>query len=591
LAKRLVSALLLGLLPFCAGAAWQHAITMHGESKYGPEFQHFDYVNPDAPKGGRLRLSATGTYDSLNPFILKGTPAGGLGLIYDTLTAHALDEPFSEYGLIAEAIEIAPDHKSVKFRLREEARFHDGKPVRPEDVVFSFNTLKEKGHPSYRVYWADIVAAEKTGPHEVTFSFRTGDNRELPLIIGQMPVLPEHYWQGRDFGKTTLEPPVGSGPYRVSRVDAGRAVTLERVQDYWGQDLPVNRGRYNFDTIRYDYYRDGVVALEAFKAGAFDVRLENIAKSWATAYDVPAVRDGRLKKIEIPHELPSGMQGFFMNLRRPLFQDPKVRKALNYAFDFEWTNANIFNGAYVRTDSFFDNSELASEGLPTGKELELLEPFRDRLPESVFNEPYTVPNTDGSGIPRANLRIASQLLKEAGWEIQGNRRVNVQTGRPMQFEILLYNPSFERVVLPYVRNLERLGIGVSVRTVDPTQYQERMKKFDYDMTVAVIGQSLSPGNEQRGYWGCEAAKTEGSRNVAGICDPVVEALIEKLVMAPDRETLVAATRALDRVLLAGDYVVPHWHTNVFRVAYWDKFGRPSVPAKYGLPIEDTWWSK
>ncbi|HEX5515028.1 MAG TPA: extracellular solute-binding protein, partial [Gammaproteobacteria bacterium] len=476
--------------------AWQHAVAMHGEPKYGPDFTHFDYVNPDAPKGGNLRLSAIGTYDSLNGFILRGTSADGLGLIYDTLTAHAMDEPFSEYGLLAEAIEIAPDRSSVKFRLRPEARFHDGQPVRPEDVIFTFNTLMQQGHPTYRVYWAGVEKVEKVGPREVEFRFRPGDNRELPLILGQMPVLPEHYWKDRDFSRTTFEPPLGSGPYRIGRLEAGRTITYERVEDYWGRDLPVNRGRNNFNTIRYDYYRDGTVALEAFKGGAFDWRLENIAKSWATAYNIAAVRDGRLKREEIPHENPAGMQGFFMNTRRPLFQDRKVRQALNYAFDFEWTNANLFYGAYTRSESYFANSELAARELPSPAELALLEPFRDRLPPEVFTEVYHAPVTSGKGIARDNLRIASRLLREAGWEIRGSRRVHVATGQPLRFEILLVNPSFERVTLPFVRNLERLGITATVRTVDATQYLERMKRFDFDMTVAVIGQSLSPGNEQ-----------------------------------------------------------------------------------------------
>jgi microcin C transport system substrate-binding protein len=572
--------------------AWQHAVAMHGEPKYGPDFTHFDYVNPDAPKGGNLRLSAIGTYDSLNGFILRGTSADGLGLIYDTLTAHAMDEPFSEYGLLAEAIEIAPDRSSVKFRLRPEARFHDGQPVRPEDVIFTFNTLMQQGHPTYRVYWAGVEKVEKIGPREVEFRFRPGDNRELPLILGQMPVLPEHYWKDRDFSRTTFEPPLGSGPYRIGRLEAGRMITYERVDDYWGRDLPVNRGRNNFNTIRYDYYRDGTVALEAFKGGAFDWRLENIAKSWATAYNIAAVRDGRLKREEIPHENPAGMQGFFMNTRRALFQDRKVRQALNYAFDFEWTNANLFYGAYTRSESYFANSELAARELPSPAELALLEPFRDRLPPEVFTEVYHAPVTSGKGIARDNLRIASRLLREAGWEIRGSRRVHVATGQPMRFEILLVNPSFERVTLPFVRNLERLGITATVRTVDATQYLERMKRFDFDMTVAVIGQSLSPGNEQESYWSCAAAKTEGSRNYAGICDPVVDELIKKLIAAPDRESLVARTRALDRVLMWGHYVIPQWHTKTWRVVYWDRLEHPKNPPKYGLPpVEDVWWAK
>lgn len=589
--RRLLLVSLICYLPFAAHA-WQHAVAMHGEPKYGPGFTHFEYVNPDAPKGGSLRMSAIGTFDTLNGFILRGTPADGLGLIYDTLTAHSMDEPFSEYGLLAEAIDIAPDRSRVRYRLRAEARFQDGAPVRPEDVIFTYNLLMKEGHPTYRVYWGGVEAVEKIGPREVEFRFRDGDNPELPLIIGQMPVLPEHYWQGRDFSRTTYERPLGSGPYRIGRVDAGRSITYERDENYWGKDLPVNRGRYNFDRIRYDYYRDGTVALEAFKGGAFDFRLENIAKSWATAYDIAAVRDGRIVREEFEHENPAGMQGFIMNTRRWVFRDPKVRQALNYAFDFEWTNLNLFYGSYERSESYFTNSELAARELPSAEELALLEPYRDQLPPEVFTEVYQAPKTTGIGLPRENLRIASQMLKDAGWVIKGSRRVHAETGRPMRFEILLVNPSFERVTLPFVRNLERLGISVSVRTVDATQFIERMKRFDYDMSVVVLGQSLSPGNEQESYWSCAAAETEGSRNYAGICSPVVDDLIKKVISAPDRDSLIARVRALDRVLMWGHYVIPHWHTKVWRVAYWNRLGHPNTPPKYGLPpVEDIWWAK
>lgn len=572
--------------------AWQHAVAMHGEPKYGPDFTHFEYVNPDAPKGGSLRLSAIGTFDSLNGFILRGTPADGLGLIYDTLTTSSRDEPFTEYGLLAEAIQIAPDRSWVRYRLRQEARFHDGAPVRPEDVIFSFNLLMTQGHPVYRVYWAGVEAVEKIGPREVEFRFRDGNNPELPLIMGQMPVLPEHYWKERDFSRTTYEPPLGSGPYRIGQVEAGRSITYERVEDYWGRDLPVNRGRFNFDRIRYDYYRDGTVALEAFKGGAFDFRLENIAKAWATAYDISAVRDGRIIRKEFPHENPAGMQGFVMNTRRWVFQDRKLRQALNYAFDFEWTNTTLFYGAYERTESYFANSELAARQPPSAEELALLELYRDRLPPEVFSEVYHAPRTTGVGLARENLRIASRMLDEAGWVVRNGRRVHAASGRPLQFEILLVNPSFERVTLPFVRNLERLGISASVRTVDATQYLERMKRFDFDMTVVVLGQSLSPGNEQESYWSCAAAETEGSRNYAGICDPVVDALIKKVISAPDRDSLIARVRALDRVLLWGHYVIPHWHTKVWRVAYWNRLAHPELSPKYGLPpVETTWWAK
>lgn len=589
--RRLLLAGLLSFLPLAAHA-WAPALAMHGEPKYGPDFQHFDYVNPDAPKGGSLRLSALGTFDSLNSFILRGTPAVGLSNLYDTLTVSSADEPFTAYGLVAEAIETPPDRSWVKFRLRPEARFHDGAPIRAEDVIFTFNLLREQGHPIWKFYYADVTTVEKTGEREVTFRFRPGENRELPLIIGQMAVLPEHYWKGREFSRTTLEPPLGSGPYRIARVDAGRSIVYQRVEDYWAKDLPVNRGRYNFDQIRYDYYLDSMVMLEAFKGGAFDIRLENVAKNWATAYDVPAVQEGRLKRVEIPHELPQGMQGFYYNIRRPVFRDPQVRKALGYAFDFEWTNRNIFFSAYTRTRSYFSNSELAAVGLPSPAELALLEPFRDQLPPEVFTQVYEPPSTTGMGIPRANLREAGRLLKEAGWEVRDNRRVHVETGRVLRFEILLPDPSYERLVLPFVRNLERLGVIATVRSVDATQYIERMKRFDFDMTMLTRGQSLSPGNEQRSYWGSRAADEPGSQNYIGIKHPAVDALIEKIIAAPDRDGLIAATRALDRVLLWNYYVIPHYHLNRWRLAYWDKFGRPEVFPKYSSPpVEDTWWAK
>ncbi|KAB7628478.1 ABC transporter substrate-binding protein [Alkalilimnicola sp. S0819] len=564
---------------------------MYGEPKYGPDFSHFDYANPDAPKGGRLRLSALGSFDSLNPFILKGQGATGLGMIYDTLTVSSADEPFTQYGLLAERIEVPEDRSWVRFTLREQARFHDGEPVTVEDVIYSFNLLREKGHPQYRLYWASVSAVERSGPRSVTFRFEGGQNREMPLIVGSLPVLPRHYWEARDFAQTTLEPPLGSGPYRIESVEPGRRIVYRRVADYWGAELAVNRGRHNFDRIRYAYYRDASVALEAFKGGAFDVRLENIAKNWATAYDVPAAQEGRLKKLETRHSLPAGMQGFFYNTRRPVFQDRTVRRALSYAFDFQWTNKTLFYGAYQRTESFFANSELAAREPISEAERELLAPYREQLPEEVFTQVYQAPSTDGVGLPRRNLRIAARLLDEAGWELREGRRVHGETGRVLRFEILLYNPSFERVVLPFMQNLERLGVEASVRTVDATQYVERMKQFDFDLTVAVIGQSLSPGNEQRQYWGSAAADTPGSRNYAGISDPVVDALIDSLIAAPDREALIHRTRALDRVLLFGHYVIPHYYTDRFRLAYWDRFGRPERMPEYGLPLESTWWAR
>jgi microcin C transport system substrate-binding protein len=564
-----------------------HGVAMHGDLKYGPDFDQFDYVNPNAPKGGTVTFSAIGTFDSFNPYIIKGEAAAGITLLYESLTTQSLDEPFSEYGLLAESIEMPEDRSWVAFTLRPEARWHDGKPVTVDDVIWSLETLKEKGAPFYRYYYKNVKSVEAAGERRVKFTFDQTTNRELPLIIGQLPILPKHYFEGREFDRTTLEPPLGSGPYRIKSFEPGRTVVYERVADYWGANLPVNRGSYNFDEVRYEYYRDANIAMEAFKAGAYDIRQENTSKFWATAYTGPMFDAGWIVKEEIPHQLGTGMQGFAFNLRRPLFQDPKVRQALAYAFDFEWTNRTIMYGQYARTESYFSNTELASDGLPSKAELALLEPFRHQLPKEVFTEVYHAPKTEGEGGNRQNLRTALQLLGEAGWRVEGGKLVNAQ-GQPFRFEILLDGPPFERHTLPFVKNLERLGIEATVRTVDPAQYQNRMTDFDFDVTVEAFGQSLSPGNEQRDYWGSEAAGIPGSRNVIGIKDPVVDHLIDKIIQAPTREDLVTATRALDRVLLWGHYVIPHWHSRTFRVAYWNKFDRPATNPPYGLSLF-SWW--
>jgi microcin C transport system substrate-binding protein len=571
-----------------AYAATTPGMSLFGDLKYGPDFKHFDYVNPDAPKGGTMRLSAIGTFDTLNPYVVKGVPAAGIGGIFDTLTVASEDEPGSEYGLVADTIELAPDRLSVLYTIRKEARFHDGTPMTPEDVVWTFETLRTKGHPMYRSYYGDVTKVEKEGERGVRFTFKSTENRELPQILGQMPVLSKAYWSGRDFEKTALEPPLGSGPYKIESIDPGRSITYRRVPDYWAAELPVMKGRFNVDVMRYDYYRDATIALEAFKAGQYDIRLENSSKEWATGYDSPAVRAGLIKKEEIPNQLVSGMQGFAYNLRRALFQDPRVREALAYAFDFEWSNKNLFYGAYRRTRSYFDNSELAATGVPQGEELKILEKYRGKIPDRVFTTEYDPPKYDGSGNIRDGLRAALKLLKEAGWTFKGEKLVNDETGQPLEFEILLDNPQFERIVLPFTKNLERMGITAHVRTVDNAQYQKRMETFDFDMAVVVFGQSLSPGNEQREFWGSQAAGEPGSRNVIGIRDKVIDDLIEELIRAPDRASLVAHTRALDRVLQYGYYLVPHFHLSAFRVAHWDKFQRPAVSPKYAVGM-DTWW--
>lgn len=592
----IITLILMALGPAPAWAAEDdiyvgHGLAMHGDLKYGPDFKHFDYVNPDAPKGGTVKHATPATtFDSFNPFIVKGNPAVGIGSIYDTLMLDSADEPFSQYGLLAETVQTPKDRSWVEFTLRAEARWHDGKPVTVEDVIWTFETLREKGRPFYRFYYGSVSRVEKTGERSVRFTFTPGDNRELPLILGQFAVQPKHYWEGRDFDKTTLEPPLGSGPYRIEGFEPGRQVSYRRIADYWGKDLPVNVGRDNFDRIRFDYYRDATVVIEAFKAGEFDFRAENSSKAWATAYNLEGVTQGVIRKEEIAHDRPAGMQGFAFNTRRAIFADPKVRQALAYAFDFEWSNKTLFYGQYTRTRSYFDNSELAARGLPEGEELAILQRYRGRIPDEVFTTEYVPPETDGSGNVRANLRAAVQLLEEAGWRIdkQTRKLAHSETGEVMDFEILLTSPLFERVVLPMARNLERLGIEVRVRTVDTAQNQRRLDTYDFDMVVASWGQSLSPGNEQRNFWGSGAADQPGSLNLMGIKDPVIDELIELVIAAPDRAGLVARVRALDRVLQWGHWVIPHFHTTYDRWIYWDKFGRPEVTPTRGAQF-DTWW--
>jgi microcin C transport system substrate-binding protein len=564
-----------------------HGMAMHGDLRYPADFAHFEYANPDAPKGGEVRLSAIGSFDSLHPFILKGRKASQLGLLFDTLTERSDDEAFSRYGLVAKSMEVPEDRSWVIFNLRPEARFHDGSPVTADDVAFSLEVLKTQGHPFYRSYFGSVKRTEILGPHRIKFSFEEGTNRELPLIVGELPILPKAWWQTREFDRTTLDFPLGSGPYRIKAIDPGRSITYERVEDYWARDLPVNRGRYNFDQIRIDYYRDTTIALQGFKAGEFDFRQENMAKNWATAYEIPAVTDGHIVKEGIPHELGTGMQAFVFNTRREVFADKRVRQALGLLFDFEWTNKTLFFGAYTRSDSYFSNTELASSGLPEGEEREILERFRDQLPEQLFTEPFTLPVTTGDGNIRSHIRQALRLLKQAGWTLKDKRLVDAQ-GNPMRFEILLVQPTFERIVLPFMRNLEKLGIDVSVRTVDTSQYKNRLDAFDFDMVVGNFGQSLSPGNEQRDFWSSAVADEPGSRNLMGIKNPVVDELIEMVIAAPDRQSLVARTRALDRVLLWHHYVIPNWHISKHRIVYWNKFDRPDTPPRYALGF-DTWW--
>ncbi|MEX5574367.1 extracellular solute-binding protein [Pseudomonas lijiangensis] len=584
-----MQALLAGIV-CTAQAAPQHAVTLYDEApKYPANFKHFDYVNPDAPKGGTFRQAGFGSFDSLNPFINKGVAADDISLIYDTLTSRSLDEPFTEYGLIAGKIEKSPDNDWVRFYLRPEARFHDGHPVRAEDVVFSFEALMKHGSPMYRGYYADVDQVIAEDPLRVLFKFKHKNNREMPLIIGQLPVLPKHFWATRDFSKSNLDVPLGSGPYKVAEVKAGRSVRYERVKDYWAKDLPINKGFYNFDVLTTDYYRDNTVALEAGKAGQFDYWLETSAKNWATAYNTPAVRDGRLIKEELPNGNPTGMQGFVFNLRKPVFQDIRVREALTLLLDFEWTNKQLFNGSYSRTKSYFDNSEMAARGLPSPQELAILEPLRGKIPDRVFNEEYKLPVNDGSGMIRPQLRRAFQLLQEAGWKIVNDKMVDTQ-GNPVKLEFLLAQTEFERVLLPYKRNLNDLGIELNIRRVDVSEYINRLRSRDYEMIVSSYPQSSSPGNEQRIYFHSSSADNPGSRNFMGLKDPAVDTLVDGLINADSRQDLIDHTKAMDRVLLWGFYVVPNWHIKTWRVAYWDHIAHPKAKALSDIGVM-TWWVK
>ena len=578
------------LMAWCTGvfAQPQHAMTLYDEApKYASDFTHFDYTNPEAPKGGILRLAGLNGFDSLNPFIPKGNAADQVGLLYDTLTYHSADEPFTEYGLLAERIEKAADHSFVRFYLNPKARFNDGEPVTADDVFFTFNTLIEQGHPLYRHYYADVKDVVVEGPLQVRFDFKHSENRELPLILGQLQILPKHWWAERDFTKTSLEAPLGSGPYRLVKVDAGRSLRYERVADWWGQDLPVSRGLYNFDKIHIDYYRDMSVALEAFKAGQFDFNLEYSAKDWATGYNSPALRSGKIIKKEIKNHNPVGMQGFTFNLRRKMFQDVRVREAIALLFDFEWTNKQLFYSSYIRTDSFFANSELAAHGLPSEAELALLEPLRGSIPDTVFTQAFNNPVSDGSGIIRERRLQAWRLLQDAGYTIENDRMVNAQ-GEPLAFEFIIAQANLERVLLPFKRNLAELGIELTIRRTDVSQYINRMRSRDFDMTSSIWSQSNSPGNEQRDFWHSSSVDNPGSRNFIGLQDPAIDSLVEGLINAPSRDSLITHARALDRVLLAGHYVIPNYYIDTWRTAYWQHLAQPEIAPLYDYGLM-TWW--
>ena len=566
-----------------------HGFATHGDLKYPADAKNLEYVNPDALKGGLVRLAGRGTFDSLNPFILKGTPAGAVGQIYESLMFSTNDEAATSYGLVAETIEYPKDRSWAVFTLRSQARWHDGQPITADDVVFSFDILKSKGAPQYAAYWQDVAKAEKVDERVVKFTFRGGENNELPQIIGQLTVLPKHWWATRDFEKTSLEIPLGSGAYKVDSFEPGRFITVKRVEDAWAKDLWMNRGRNNFEAIRYDYYRDETVAFEAFKAGEVDYREEYTSRNWAVAYDIPAVKSGAIQRATLKHESTLPMQCLGFNLRRDLFKDRRVREAFVHLVDFEWFNKTLSYGLLTRINSYFFNSELAATGLPSKEELEVLEPLRGQIPDEVFTQEFKLPVTDGSGNNREGARRAIALLKEAGWEIKDGKMTSKATGQPFSFELLLGEPRMERFALPFKQWAEKVGIDVRVRTVDPAQYQKRMDDFDFDMTIELFSQSLSPGNEQREFWGSEAARTKGSRNTGGISDPAVDKLIELVISAPDRKSLIMRTRALDRVLLWHHYVVPQYYSTEFWIAYWNKFGRPEKLAKYQPRGLSPWW--
>lgn len=579
-------------LAHAADGKFHPYLTLYGEApKYEKNFTHFDYVKPDAPKGGQLRLGALGGFDSLNGFILRGETAQGLGLTLDTLMVSSADEANTKYPLIAESVAVAQDRKSVIFKINPAARWQDGKKITAHDVVWTFDMLRSKGHPFYRSYFKDVAKASAPDDLTAVFEIANTQNKELPVILAELPVLPQHYWEseGRDFSQTTLTPPMGSGPYKIKFVDAPRRIIFERDPNYWAKDLPVNVGKYNFDEIVYDYFRDPIVLLQAFFAGQLDLQMENVAKAWATSYDTAPVRSGQIIREEIPNELPVGMQAFVFNIRREVFKDPRVREALSLAFDFEWSNKNAAFGAYQRTESYFENSELAAKDLPSAEEIKLLEPYRNQLPPEVFTTVYHAPKSDGSGYNRDNLRRARELLEQAGYKYENGKMM--KDGQPLTFEILLVQEAFERWVLPYKRNLRRIGVDLDVRLIDTAQMQRRSDQFDFDMIVASFPQSLNPGNEQRDFWNSKMANIPGSRNIIGIKSPVVDALVEKIIAADTREELITATRALDRVLLWNHYVIPHWYLGKSRVAYWKHIGRPEMTPPYGLPVVETWFVK
>ncbi len=580
-------------VPLADAAASQprHGLSVFGPLAYPENFKNFAYVNPDAPKGGRISMVGPAgriTFDSFNDHILKGDAAQGLELLFDSLMVRAFDEPDSVYGLVAQTAEVADDGMSVTFSLRPQAKFADGSPLTADDVTFSFATLKEKGHPRYRIALRDVEKAEAIDPHTVRYIFNGNLVRDLPINVATLPILSKAFYTANKFEETSLVPPLGSGPYRIADFKAGTFVLYKLRDDYWARDLPVNKGRFNFAEIRFEYFRDRTAELTNLKSGAFDFREEFTSVDWATAYDIPAVTQGLMIKEGLPDDTPSGAQGFFINTRRNKFRDPRVRKALGLAFDFEWTNKNLFYGLYQRTASFFENSPMKAHGKPAPEEEALLETYRDKLPPEVFDQAVTPAVSDGSGTDRRLLREAAKLLGEAGWQQKGTARINAK-GELLSVEILIFSPSFERIILPYIKNLKAIGVDATLRRVDPAQYERRVKSFDFDLTTERYTMRLTPGVELKTFWGSDSAKTDGSYNLAGIADPVVDALIERIMAAKTRAELETAARAADRVLRAGYYWVPHWYKAAHHLAYWNKFSRPAAKPKYARGVIDTWW--
>lgn len=584
-----------------------HAITILGTPALPADFHHFPYVNPDAPKGGEITFAMVGSFDGFNPYILRGNAAFGLGAawqpgvggtaagsagghVWESLLIGSADEVATGYGHLAETIEYPADHLSIAFELRPQAHFSDGSPVTAQDVVWTFNTLMEKGRPSVRVAYQDVKDAVAESDRRVVFHFKSNQNRELPLLVGGLPVLPMKWWATRDFTKPLTETPLGSGPYKVEKFELGRSITYVRDPNWWARDMPIGRGFHNFDTVRMEYFRDPTVAFQAFKAGQIDYRQENISKQWATGYDFPAVTNGLVVKQEIEHHLPLGIQGWIFNTRRPQFADRRVREALGQVFDFEWMNKNLFFGAYDRTTSYFGNTAQEAHGLPDDAERALLAPFKDKIAPEILTQPFAIPKTDGSGNNREGLRRALTLLEQAGWKITDRKLVD-PAGKQMSFQILLNDPTLERIALPYQQWLQRLGIDVSVRTVDSAQFERLTDEYDFDMTTLIYPGSDLPGNELRDEFTCEGAKTQGGANLAGICDPAIDSLVSTAINAQNRETLATAGRALDRLLLNGWYMVPNWHDSKFKVATWNRFARPKAEIRDGFVLDDWWLDK